>query len=101
MRSKLLVLSLAVLAVASACSGGDSPDTTVTRLGSHLFVPVGESRSLTGLGERLETIHVTNPPAVSVEDDVVVAENGGITCFRYRYSVHAAENGHLGRLRSP
>ena len=92
MRSKWLVLMLVVLAITSACSGG-SESSAVNRLGSHLFVPAGETRSLAGLGEHLETIHLTQPPAVSFSDGTVTANTGGISCFRFRYRVHAAENG--------
>jgi hypothetical protein len=96
MMSRWLGLMLFALAIASACSG--SIDSTqelapATRLGSHLFVPVGETRSLAGLGEHLETIHLTDPPAVSFSEDTVSAVNGRISCFRFRYREHAAENG--------
>ena len=62
------------------------------RLASHVFVPVGGSRSIKGLGELLESIHFTEPPSVGISGTTVTAEAGGITCLRFRYRAGDDDN---------
>jgi hypothetical protein len=63
-----------------------------TRLASHTFIPVGESRRLSGLGLLLETIHLSDPPSVGIDGDILTAEQGGITCLRFQYREADDEN---------
>jgi hypothetical protein len=62
------------------------------RLASHLFLPVGGTHPLTGLGELLEVIHFTDPPAIVIEDDALVATVGGLSCLRFMYRETQGEN---------
>ena len=63
-----------------------------TQLASHLFVPVGQSRNLEGLGELLETIHLTDNPAFLVEGTRLTAVSGGTSCLRFQYRDVDGEN---------
>ncbi|MFQ5555291.1 MAG: hypothetical protein ACE5GC_07985 [Acidimicrobiia bacterium] len=61
------------------------------RLASHLFVPVGASRSIAGLGELLEVIAIDGA-SVAVEGDTVTAIAPGVSCLRFRYRDVPGEN---------
>ena len=61
----------------------EEPALPATRLGSHLFVPVGESRSIEGLGALIETIHLSIPSSVAVEGTTLTAMAGGLACLRF------------------
>ena len=67
-------------------------DVPATRLALHLFIPVGESRSLAGLGRLLETEFLTEPAAVRIEGDSIIATAHGIACLRFEYRDAEAEN---------
>lgn len=47
---------------------------------------------LTGLGELLETIYLTDPPSIAVEGDSLTAIAGGLACLRFRYREAQDEN---------
>ncbi len=108
-RAVLLGLVASALTLASGCGGGEATTTSTPggggdnasptassevakRLASHLFLAVGDSRSIEGLGELLETIPLSDPPAVSVADGRLLAERRGIACLRFRYRATEAEN---------
>lgn len=63
------------------------------RLASHLFLPVGEKRSIAGLGELLEIIPFDGAEPVAVEGDVLTAAGNGVSCLRFRYREVPGENG--------
>ncbi len=72
----------------------DPPTLEVSdRLASHLFVPVGESRSLAGLGDLLEVVPIDGADVVVVEGRGVRAVGPGIACLRFRYRDLPGENG--------
>jgi hypothetical protein len=68
-------------------------ETEFTRLGSHLFVPVGESRSIAGLGRFLEAVSMDGRDAFAVEATEITALTSGATCFRFMYRETPGENG--------
>lgn len=71
-----------------------SPPAAVsaTRLASHLFIPVGESRSIAGLGRLLEAVFLTEPASVDVDGDLLTATVGGMACLRFEYREGDAES---------
>ncbi len=69
-----------------------APQATATRLASHLFVPVGATRSISGFGRLTETIALTEPPAVEVAGNELTAVDGGISCLRFQYRTSRDEN---------
>lgn len=70
----------------------DEPDPA-TRLASHMFVPVGESRSLSGFGELLEVVTISGDNPLDVAGDSLTAAAPGAACLRFRYREMASENG--------
>jgi hypothetical protein len=97
------LLSTATVTLAPGGAGGESEGPPAdgpkqappaTRLASHLFVPVGESRDIHELGELLETIHLTEPPSLTVGPDraTLTAQAGGISCLRFHYRDRLHEN---------
>ncbi len=63
------------------------------QLGSHLFVPVGESRSIAGMGEFLEAVSMDGRDAFSIDGSEITALTSGATCFRFKYRDVPFENG--------
>ena len=78
--------------VSTSEPAGDASNGDAIRLASHLFLPVGESRSTADLGELIEIIHVTEPPAVSADNATLTATAGGISCLRFKYREVVNEN---------
>ena len=76
----------------TATSTGQEQPAGATRLASHLFVPVGESRNIEGLGELVETLHFTDPASVSAEGTILRATAGGVSCLRFAYRSVESEN---------
>ncbi len=66
--------------------------TPATRLGSHLFVHVGESRSIAGLGDLIEAISMDGHEAFEVTENAIHAKTAGASCFRFRYRDQRDEN---------
>ena len=81
--------------------GGDSgPSATATpvldtsaRLASHLFIPIGEWRSIAGLGELLGFTPFTQEQFLVIGDDVITAVGSGMGCLRFKYRDVEFENG--------
>ncbi len=69
-----------------------TPDGAPARLASHVFVPVGDSRSVAGFGELLEVIDFEGEPVVVGEGEVTALDSG-ISCLRFRYRGTPGENG--------
>lgn len=67
-------------------------ETSPSRLASHLFMPVGENRSIAGLGELIEVIHIDGAEPVSVDGDFISAGASGISCLRFEYREVTDEN---------
>lgn len=63
------------------------------RLASHLFLPVGEQRSIAGLGKLIEQIDLYGESPFRVEGDLLTADAAGISCLRFRYRDLPGENG--------
>ncbi len=76
------------------------PTTTIAaspaappRLASHLFIPVGEARSIAGLGDLVEVVAVEGTGVVSLGGAEVEATAGGTACLRFAYRDNPGENG--------
>lgn len=85
--------SLAKQAAATTADATSEATATATRLASHLFLSVGDQRTIEGYGELLEVLHISEVPAVSVEGLALTAEAGGISCLRFQYRDVDQENG--------
>jgi hypothetical protein len=69
----------------------DAAPATV-RLASHRFVSVGDQHSIEDLGELIEVVHLSEPPAVAINGTTALAEAGGISCLRFQYRTAVDEN---------
>ena len=63
-----------------------------SRLASHLFVPVGESRDISGLGKLVETISFSDSPTIEVGPNSLTATAPGQACLRFEYRNTPREN---------